>query len=225
MNCDVLARRMVAAFRHGIHKPDPGEVAEFRKIAARAAVIAGVMEGAGYVHSDRTLEALARFYMGYGVGITGGVGTGKTFFFESLISAINEIRGNRDILPWKEARATVGDIRIEILHLDYFAGNRIGEVYDYLSRLNYVDVVFDDLGVEEEFNDYGSKFFLLSKILNFRMNCAGRTCWTTNLTGPALAEFYQSDRVIDRLKACGGAMITLDGPSRRKPIRRARVFG
>ena len=204
---------MKAAF-DGVNALTADEAVELKAVVPKIATLARTMQGLGYAHTDKSLEALARYSLGYGIGITGGVGTGKTYFFETLRTALTRLR--------PQAHYTLPDLRI--VRLWEFSKNHIGEILDYFANLYRTDIVLDDLGCEGMFNDYGEKYFLITRLLDDRCNSIARTCWTTNLDGKGLADYYDDDRIIDRLKANGGRMIQFAGCSRRKAVRHKGLF-
>jgi DNA replication protein DnaC len=72
----------------------------------------------------------------------------------------------------------------------------------------------DDVGTEEEYNDYGTKFFPFTKIMNEAENKLKLILLSTNLTGKQIRDKYD-DRVLDRIiRLC--KIVQFEGKSLRK---------
>ena len=129
----------------------------------------------GYIPSEQTLMAVEKYLQGYGLWLTGGVGTGKTAFFRCL-PLVHPPR----IFPM-----------ISTL------GKSVDELRDWLHDNADNEIVLDDIGSEPVFNSYGSKFEILPWMLEARMESRARTHVTSNLTAKMVLDRYGA-RVIDR---------------------------
>lgn len=143
----------------------------------------------GYVHSRNSLAALEKYMQGYSLLITGSVGTGKTFFFQSL---------GRDIT---------------VISLVGLSGWKLEEVETMLNNNWEQEVMFDDVGAEPPISEYGVKQEIVPLILEKRQYCKKRTHFTTNLTAEQIQARY-GVRVIDRFYGMCWP-ITFTGESRR----------
>ena len=116
---------------------------------------------------------------GYALGLFGGVGTGKTFFFEVYSNYCRQ--------------------RIEIWSMMKFSQWSCDELDRWLGNLHAIDIVLDDIGSEVTSNNYGSKYDYLPIIVENRLSAPGRTHFTTNLDEETIKQRYGA-RVADRLK-------------------------
>ena len=146
-------------------------------------------EKRGYIHTAESLDALEKYMQGYSLLLTGAVGTGKTFFFQSL---------GRDI---------------EIVSLATLAGWKLDDIQRLLDNNSDYEVVFDDIGAEPAISDFGVKQEILPLILERRQYCRKRTHFTTNLSAQAIEERY-GVRSIDRIYGMTYP-ITFTGESKR----------
>lgn len=143
----------------------------------------------GYRHSLESLEALEKYAQGYALLLTGSVGTGKTFFFQSLGQ------------------------NIEIVSLATLAGWKLDDIQRMLDNNRDYEVVFDDIGAEPAISDFGVKQEILPLILERRQYCRKRTHFTTNLSAQEIEERY-GVRSIDRIYGMTYP-ITFTGESKR----------
>lgn len=143
----------------------------------------------GYVHSAESLVALEKYLQGYSLLLTGGVGTGKTFFFQSL---------GKDL---------------HIISLVGLSGWKLEDIETLLLNNQERDVVFDDMGAEPPMSDYGVKQEIVPLILEKRYYLRRRTHFTTNLNAEQIQARY-GVRVIDRIYGMTFP-ITFTGESRR----------
>lgn len=146
-----------------------------RTVQARTKQAVASMASRGYVFSEATVQAVAEYYRGFGIGLSGGVGLGKTLFFrlltpDAIIMDINEaMRWNYDQL-------------LAFLHC-------------YKER----EMVLDDIGAgTTRGNDWGVAYDALMVILNARQKSRARTHITTNLDNDALIKAYDY-RAVDRM--------------------------
>ena len=143
----------------------------------------------GYVHSAESLVALEKYLQGYSLLLTGGVGTGKTFFFQSL---------GKDL---------------HIISLVGLSGWKLEDIETMLLNNQERDVVFDDMGAEPPMSDYGVKQEIVPLILEKRYYLRRRTHFTTNLNAEQIQARY-GVRVIDRIYGMTFPL-TFTGESRR----------
>lgn len=153
------------------------------------------MAGRGYVFSTATIQAVADYHRGFGIGLSGGVGLGKTLFFrlltpDAIIMDINEaMRWNYDQL-------------LAFLHC-------------YRDR----EMVLDDIGAgTTRGNDWGVSYDALMVILNARQKSRARTHITTNLDNDGLIKAYDY-RAVDRMYGMVKFIILPKAPSMRMPRR------
>jgi DNA replication protein DnaC len=155
-------------------KPQPKPEVDTAKVESYAKMMAK----AGYIPSTESLAALKLCLEGYGVIITGNVGTGKTMFFQTLYSAI----------PRKLFTAS------EISN-----GNKPSDIDAWLSQWDNSTFILDDIGSEIQTNLFGTKVELVSMVIEHRAKLKGvQTHITTNLTAKGIRERY-GDRILDRI--------------------------
>ena len=150
---------------------------------------AWMAEKRGYIHTAESLVALEKYMQGYSLLLTGAVGTGKTFFFQSL---------GKDL---------------SIISLIGLSGWKLDEIETMLINNQERDVVFDDMGAEPPVSDYGVKQEIVPLILEKRYYLRRRTHFTTNLNAEQIQARY-GVRVIDRIYGMTFP-ITFIGESRR----------
>ncbi len=151
-----------------------------------------------YKFSEMSLKALESYLQGYGLFIYGKVGTGKTFFFNSLNKTIT-----KPVLTFSM--------------YDIFGKGETG-IRQFIEDRNEYEMLIDDVGAEPTFNNYGVKFDALAYIIEMRMKSKYRTHFTTNLSIQEVATRYGA-RVIDRItEMCKSVEFT--GPS----LRRAKIY-
>ena len=143
---------------------------------------------------DSSKEALTAYLQGYSLCLAGSVGTGKTYFFETL--------QHTHLFPF----------RIVIYSLKANDGKYTREIQEDLNRLNDAEVVIDDLGAESDWG--GKRPEIVSTILAIRQASPRRTFFTTNLTRQQLQARYD-DRIVSRLKSY--KFIPMIGEDKRKP--------
>lgn len=131
------------------------------------------MSSKGYKHTRTSLEALHAYLQGYGVGLSGDMGTGKTMFFKCL--------------------------GVPILRMIDFAGMKIEDVRAELR--NYYDqpICLDDIGREPKGNDYTVPFEPLAICLEDRIYRNKPTYVTMNVDEAAFLKRYVDKRLLDRM--------------------------
>lgn len=135
---------------------------------------ANFMAGKGYHHTEASLAALHAYLQGYGVALTGDLGTGKTLFFRLL--------------------------DIPILSMIDFAGQKPEDIRATLT--NYYDrpLVLDDVGKEPKGTNYGEGYFEpLAICLEDRLWRNQPTHITMNLTEKSFIARYGDLRLLDRI--------------------------
>ena len=153
------------------HRRPPREVP-----AAELAAKAEAMARRGYRHTEKSLEILEAYLQGYGVLISGGLGSGKSFFFETV------------------EPEPIWQLSFNVCHLWKY--DQLDEWFE--STVNR-DVVLDDIGWDaDKSNNYGTKFEVLQIALDERLRQSGRTHITTNLTNDELIGKYDP-HLIDRI--------------------------
>lgn len=145
----------------------------------------------GYIHSRESLTALERYLQGYALLLSGGVGSGKTMFFECIS----------------------GD-GIEIVPLAMFAGWKLDETEEFIMNRRDCEMVIDDVGAEPPISEYGIRQELLPHVIEWRMHLRKRTHFTTNLTADDIQKRY-GVRTIDRLYGMAYPVV-FKGDSRRE---------
>lgn len=130
----------------------------------------------GFDHSAKTLEVLEAYLQGYGILLSGGVGVGKSYFFECV---------EPEPLP--------------VLSFNSCALWKYDAISEWLADHRNQDIVLDDVGWDAELgNNYGTKFEVLQIVLDERLRQNGRTHITTNLTNDELIVRYDA-HLIDRI--------------------------
>lgn len=150
-----------------------------KKIAADALLAkATAMAKRGYFHSEKTLEVLEAYLQGYGILLSGGMGIGKTLFFETVNpEPIAVLSFNRCYL---------------------WTADNLGE---WLDQHRNEEIVLDDLGWDrrEARKTYGQEFETLQYVLDARLTLSNaRTHVTTNNTNDELIARYD-EHLVDRL--------------------------
>ena len=140
----------------------------------------------GYYPSPQTVVALGYYLKGYGLWLSGGVGTGKTEFFRHLRPLA---------VP---TRATGYPPQIVLFPLVQTVEMSVDDIRDWLNENRNAEVVLDDVGAEPVFNHFGGKFEILPYILDKRMESPCRTHATSNLSAKAMGERYHNVRILDR---------------------------
>jgi len=207
MNFDRILEELNAE----LERPRPQEVCVREDALAERA---RRMAAGGYVHGRESLAALEAYMRGYGLLLSGKVGTGKTMFFRLLKPTAVRVQQTGE-LP-----------RIVIFSMVKTLGMTVDDLNGVLADHAYDELVLDDVGAEPVFNFYGGKMEILPYLLDRRMESPCRTHMTTNATHLELGRRYGA-RVMDRLIEMF-ARFEFKGPSRRtlKPnaaIRRAQV--
>lgn len=121
-------------------KPQPKPEVSATKVTGYAKMMAE----AGYIPSTESLGAIKLCLEGYGVIISGNVGTGKTMFFQTLYKPI----------PRKLFSAS-----------DIVASNTPSTVGAWLSQWDDSTFILDNIGSEIQANVYGSKVELISMVI------------------------------------------------------------
>lgn len=147
----------------------------------------------GYIHTRQSLEALHDYLKGFGLFIYGDVGTGKTFFFESVGPHIKRFS--------------------MLAHMSW----RLEEIADELEVLSTSEIVIDDIGNEPVYNNFGVRLDLFPWLLEQRLDCVQRTHFTSNLNVDGILGRYENDaRIFDRIKAMA-KIHHFQGQSHRTP--------
>ncbi len=191
---------ILAEFGSALDAPSPAETAVNPEAVRKRAAD---MAAQGYLPTRASLLALEKYLQGYGLWLTGGVGTGKTAFFRHLAP------------PSIRLRSTGRPPSIAILPLVRTVEMGVDDVRSWLDEHNLDEVVLDDVGAEPVFNHFGGKFEILPYILDKRLGSPCRTHATSNLSAKALADRYRDARVIDRFAEMF-ARIDFGGPSLRR---------
>lgn len=152
------------------------------------------MAGRGYVFSTATIEAVADYHRGFGIGLSGGVGLGKTLFFRYINpSALIVDMGN--MMRWK-----------------------FDQLEDFLHSCRDREMVLDDVGTGSRGNDWGVAYDALMVVLNARQKSRYRTHITTNLDNDALIKAFDY-RAVDRMYGMVKFITLPKAPSMRMPRR------
>lgn len=122
---------------------------------------AKAMAQRGYAHTTDTLRVLEAYMQGYGILLSGGIGIGKSFFFE-----------------------TVNPEPVAVLSFNRCHLWRYEQLEQWLDDHTGVEVVLDDIGWDaDKANNYGTKYEVLQVVLDHRLTESGcRTHITTNLS-------------------------------------------
>jgi DNA replication protein DnaC len=155
---------------------------------------AAAMARRGYVHNATTLEALEAYLQGYGVLLSGGMGIGKTFFFNVLNPEPLPVLSFNQCFLWKY--------------------EQLGEwLDDHFNR----EIVLDDIGWESgRASNYGTRFDTLQVVLDARLRVGrARTHITTNCTNDELVEKYDP-HVVDRIYECCKCFVLPSAESKRE---------
>lgn len=173
------------------HRKAPPAVTQ-EQLAAKAQAMAR----RGYVHTEASLKALEAYLQGYGVLLSGGMGIGKTFFFQTLNPEPLPVLSFNQCFLWKYE--DLGE------WLDNFAGR---------------DIVLDDIGWETgRASNYGTRFDTLQVVLDARLRVGrARTHITTNCTNDELVEKYDP-HVVDRIYECCKCFVLPPAESKREAL-------
>lgn len=142
---------------------------------ATLAAKAQAMMKRGYQHDEKTLEVLNAYMQGYGILLSGGVGIGKTYFFE-----------------------TVNPNPITRLSFNVCGLWKFDTVSDFLDDTMGQEIVLDDIGWQGQGRNYGQSFETLQVVLDARLGSPCRTHVTTNCTNDELCERFDG-HLVDRL--------------------------
>ena len=144
------------------------------------------MARAGYRPTEASLVALERYIQGYGLWLSGDVGTGKTMFF-------------RHLHPLNVRIARSGRVpSVVIFPMVRTLEMGVAALRDWLDDNACNEVVLDDIGAEPVFNHFGGKFDILPYILDKRQESPCRTHATSNLNARAINARYGDERILDR---------------------------
>ena len=153
---------------------------------------ASAMARRGYIHNATTLEALEAYLQGYGVLLSGGMGIGKTFFFNVLNPEPMPVLSFNQCFLWKYE-----------------------ELEEWLDQNIAREIVLDDIGWESgRASNYGTRFDTLQVVLDVRLRNTARTHITTNCTNDELVEKYDA-HVVDRIYECCKCFALPSAESRR----------
>lgn len=174
-----------------VHRRPVADVDTCRLIAKAKA-----MTRRGYQHCEKSLEALEKYMQGYGILLSGGVGVGKTYFFQ-----------------------TVNPEPIEVLSFNQCYLWKFDKLDEWLERHASQEIVLDDIGWNrEEGNNYGTRFEALQVALDARLSgCQARTHITTNCTNDELIERFDA-HLVDRIYQCCSCFVF----PQRESFREAR---
>lgn len=172
------------------HRKAPPQITRERLLAKATA-----MAKRGYIHTEASLQAVEAYLQGYGVLLSGGMGLGKTFFFETLNPEPIPVLSFNQCFLWKY--------------------EQLGEWLDaYYNR----EIVLDDIGWESgRANNYGTHFDALQVVLDYRLfhGSKARTHITTNCTNDELVEKYDP-HLVDRIYECCKCFVLPNAESRRE---------
>jgi DNA replication protein DnaC len=143
---------------------------------------AKAMISKGYEITSRTLEVLTDYLKGYNIWLCGNVGTGKTYFFETM----SRVRADKGLDP------------IRKLSMIETMGWTMDQAREWLDDSEGFDIVIDDVGTEPEMNNYGVRAELFPYILERRMGVWRRRTHMTSNLGPADILKRYDRRVADR---------------------------
>lgn len=199
MNAKTI-NEIMAEIAETLGRPSPSEVA-----VNPAAIKARALDMAkrGYNHSEASLTALELYIRGFGLWLSGDVGTGKTMFFRLLRPL--------DIRLRRTGRAP----NIVIFPMVMTLEMSVDDIKTWLGENFYNEVVLDDVGAEPVFNHFGGKFDILPYILDKRLDSPCRTHATSNLKPKAMVERYEDKRIIDRFAEMF-VKVPFTGPSMRR---------
>lgn len=170
------------------HRKAPPPVMR-KQLEAKAAAMAR----RGYIHNATTLAALEAYLQGYGILLSGGMGIGKTFFFNVLNPEPMPILSFNQCFLWKYE-----------------------ELEEWLDRNIAREIVLDDIGWESgRASNYGTRFDTLQVVLDSRLCRSVRTHITTNCTNDELVEKYDP-HVVDRIYECCKCFALPSAESRRE---------
>ena len=153
----------------------------------------------GYAPSEASLAALEKYLQGYGLWLSGDVGTGKTMFFKAL--PVMQTSRNREM---ERATLSMGGI------LDW----TVEDLSAFLAANEGNELVLDDLGREPQFVEYGKRFEILPWIIEKRMGATARTHFTTNFPKKYFDERYGYG-LFDRMRSMA-YHIRFEGESNRQ---------
>lgn len=138
---------------------------------------ARAMARRGYAHNADTLKVLEAYLQGYGILLSGGVGIGKTYFFE---------RVNPE---------PIAVLSFNVAHLWKYE-----QLAEWLDEHRHEEIVLDDIGWDaDKATNYGQRFETLQVALDDRLNRTSyRTHVTTNLTNDELLAKYDV-HLVDRV--------------------------
>lgn len=160
-----------------------------RQIVEKPFVRAATLESAarmmvkfGYEFNSYTLKILDDYLKGYNLYICGGVGKGKTFFFDCMSR-------------FRKSRGLAGIQKLSMLETQGWTMTMAREWLDDMSDYN---VVIDDLGTEPVMKSWGQEAEVFPYILERRMELYGkRTHITSNMSIIDIRNRY-GERVYDR---------------------------
>lgn len=174
----------------------------------------------GHQSTPESEKALRAYVSGYnaepphGVGILGGVGVGKSFFFSALPlfpkqSMYSERRD--EYIPRRTIYAS------KLASMDY------RELIELIEELEDTELIIDDVGAEHTLNNYGCHIEVMCEIFDIRTRASETTSFTTNLTIDELKARYGA-RFLDRVnQLC--KCVSMKGKSKRaiSSVRSSRV--
>lgn len=197
MNKNTL-EKIMSELKNAIDKP----ICEFNVNPEAVKARALDMAKLGYRHTEASLTALEMYIKGFGLWLSGDVGTGKTMFFKLL-------------RPLNLRFRTTGQIpKIIIFPMVRTLEMSVDDIKEWLGENFYNEVVLDDVGAEPVYNHFGGKFDILPYILDKRLDSPCRTHATSNLKPKAMVERYDDKRILDRFSEMF-VKIPFTGPSMR----------
>ena len=136
----------------------------------------------GYEFNKHTLKILEDYLKGYNLYICGGVGKGKTYFFDCMSR-------------FRKSRGMTGIQKLSMIETQ---GWTMTMAREWLDEMRDYDVLIDDLGTEPVMKSWGQTAEVFPYILERRMNIQNRrTHVTSNMSILDIRDRY-GERIKDR---------------------------